>query len=206
MSIVTTCPGCGRTLQVEVEHAGKQARCPACNEIYTIPASSPQVPTNDDDGCWHMRTPEGQTYGPVDKAELNSWVQEGRVTADCLLSSERQPAWVQADAVYPDLRPVRTSPRLATQQPAPRYIQPHRGVLVLILGILSWATLLCPIFGICAWVMGSADLREMRAGRMDSSGMSLTHAGQVIGMVHAMILIVVIVLAVFLFLLRLGIQ
>ena len=41
----------------------------------------------------------------------------------------------------------------------------------------------CPIFSLMAWVMGSHDLAEMRAGRMDRSGEGLTQAGQILGMV-----------------------
>ena len=38
-----------------------------------------------------------------------------------------------------------------------------------------------------AWVMGSHDLAEMRAGRMDRSGEGLTQAGQVLGMILAVL-------------------
>ena len=55
-------------------------------------------------------------------------------------------------------------------------------------------------------MMGNSDLREMRAGRMDAAGMGLTQAGQVVGMIHALLFIFVIVLFVFLFLLRIGWQ
>ncbi len=37
MSIESTCSGCGKNLSVADEHAGKQARCPACGQIYTVP-------------------------------------------------------------------------------------------------------------------------------------------------------------------------
>lgn len=38
MAITTTCSGCGKTLAVADEFAGRQARCPACGQIYTVPA------------------------------------------------------------------------------------------------------------------------------------------------------------------------
>lgn len=65
--------------------------------------------------------------------------------------------------------------------PGPMGLRPHRGVLVLVFGILG--LVMCFIFGICAWVMGSSDLRQMDAGLMDSSGRSLTQAGQILGMI-----------------------
>jgi hypothetical protein len=173
-----------------------------CNEIYTV--ASPEGAANTSGGgAWRMRTPEGQTYGPIGKNELDSWVTEGRVTADCLLSSDADTAWVNADAVYSALRQAEQPSPTETRRPAGRYIAPHRGGLILTLGIISWAVG-CPIFGICAWVMGSSDLREMQAGRMDAGGMGLTQAGQVVGMIHALLFIFVIVLFVFLFLLGIG--
>ncbi len=229
MPIETTCPGCGRKLQVAEVHAGKQARCPLCNEIYTVPsvssvaatsdaAPSGAVPVSPTDGApqpanstashdfpneqWRMRTPEGQTYGPVTKAELDGWVAEGRISSDCMLSSDSNPDWRSADTVYSALVEVAKPQPATTGQSNQRYVTGHRGGLILGLGIASWIVG-CPIFGLCAWVMGSADLREMQQGRMDSSGHGLTQAGQIVGMLHALLTIIVIV--VFVFLLLLGV-
>lgn len=41
MPIETLCSGCGQTLAVDDQHAGKKARCPACGQIYTVPLLSP---------------------------------------------------------------------------------------------------------------------------------------------------------------------
>jgi len=207
MPIETTCPGCGRKLQVGEEHAGKQARCPLCNEIYSVPSSPVEGATTPggqaDPSQWRMRTPEGQMYGPVSKSDLDAWVAEGRVSSDCMLSSEANTNWVHADAVYAALTEARKPSPVVPPRPVERYIAGHRGGLILALGIISWVVS-CPIFGICAWVMGSADLREMRGGRMDAGGTGLTQAGQIIGMLHAMLTIVVIVVFVFVLLLGVG--
>lgn len=40
MAITTTCSGCGKTLAVADEYAGRQARCPQCGQIYTVPMST----------------------------------------------------------------------------------------------------------------------------------------------------------------------
>lgn len=40
MAVETTCSGCGQTLSVADENAGRQARCPACGQIYTVPFPS----------------------------------------------------------------------------------------------------------------------------------------------------------------------
>lgn len=64
---------------------------------------------------------------------------------------------------------------------AASYQAPHRGALILVLSLLG--IFFCVIFSIMAWVMGSNDLREMEAGRMDRSGMDLTRAGMILGMI-----------------------
>ena len=43
MAITTTCSGCGKTLAVADEYAGRQARCPQCGQIYTVPMSTSPV-------------------------------------------------------------------------------------------------------------------------------------------------------------------
>ena len=204
MSFETICPGCGRKLRVAAEHAGKQARCPLCNAIYTV--SEGELATVDESEQvaatqqWRMRAPEGQTYGPVAKEELDRWVSEGRVTADCQLHCDGTGQWQGADEVYSALRPqsqatTAAGPESSTTSRRYRHTEAHRGILILAWGILSWVS--CPIFGIIAWVLGNRDLREMRAGRMDPSGMGLTQAGQILGMIHAIILMGAIIVGAF---------
>ena len=41
MSIDFQCPGCGTTLRVQAESAGKQAKCPKCGQIAQVPAAAP---------------------------------------------------------------------------------------------------------------------------------------------------------------------
>jgi hypothetical protein len=79
------------------------------------------------------------------------------------------------------------------------FVAPHRGGLILVLGLLGFI-MTCPIFSLLAWVMGSHDLAEMRAGRMDRSGEGLTQAGQVLGMILSMLCILGCVVILFLLL------
>lgn len=65
--------------------------------------------------------------------------------------------------------------------PPPYPLQPHRGPVVLALGIIGIA--MCFICGIIAWVMGNNDLREIDAGRMDPAGRGLTQAGRICGII-----------------------
>ncbi len=69
---------------------------------------------------------------------------------------------------------------------SPSDLSPHRGVLILILGICSWVTG-CFVLGIIAWAMGNRDLLEMEEGRMDPEGMGLTRGGRIAAMVHVIL-------------------
>jgi len=61
-------------------------------------------------------------------------------------------------------------------------MKPHRGTLILVLGILG--LVLCGIFtAIPAWIMGSGDLKQIDAGTMDPSGRGLTNAGRILGII-----------------------
>lgn len=40
MSIEFKCSGCGNSLRVQDEQAGRQAKCPVCNQLTTIPFAS----------------------------------------------------------------------------------------------------------------------------------------------------------------------
>ena len=82
-------------------------------------------------------------------------------------------------------------------------VAPHRGVLILVLGILG--IVCCFICGIIAWVMGNNDMREIDAGRMDQTGRGLTQAGKICGMVGVILAIVVIVINLIFMLLGMGV-
>lgn len=71
-------------------------------------------------------------------------------------------------------------------------LRPHRGVMILVFGILG--LVLCVIFGIVAWVMGNGDLKAMDAGHMDPEGRGLTQAGKICGIIAVVLNIVAIVL------------
>jgi hypothetical protein len=206
MPIEVRCEGCGRQLRVAEEHAGKALRCPACNHISKAPpaAGAAMLETQARAPSWHMRTPEGTTYGPVDERELDRWIAEGRLAADCQLASNPTGPWQPATNKFPNLKSVPPPPQPtiapAFQPPSPfssspsfspepaalnaRYQVPHRGGLILVLGLLGFVVG-CPIFSLMAWVMGSGDLQQIQSGRMDPSGESLTRAGQILGMLLA---------------------
>jgi ABC-type Fe3+ transport system permease subunit len=81
-------------------------------------------------------------------------------------------------------------------------MQPHRGTMILVFGILS--LICCVIFGIVAWIMGNSDLRAMDEGRMDPSGRGLTQAGKICGIVSVVINCVGIFIYLIIFILGVG--
>jgi hypothetical protein len=78
-------------------------------------------------------------------------------------------------------------------------MKPHRGTLILVLGILS--LIVCAPLGIVAWVMGNGDLKEIDAGLMDPEGRSLTQAGKICGLIATILLALSVVASILFFLL-----
>ena len=72
-------------------------------------------------------------------------------------------------------------------------MKPHRGTLILVLGILG--IVFCFPLGIAAWVMGKRDLKEMDAGTMDPSGRGNTNAGRICGIIGTLLAAAVFLLA-----------
>jgi hypothetical protein len=86
------------------------------------------------------------------------------------------------------------SKRRRLKRRSSRDYQPHRGTLILVLGILAIVTGLHLILGPIAWIMGNNDLKEIHAGRMDPEGEGTTNIGRILGMVATILGIVAIVL------------
>jgi len=81
-------------------------------------------------------------------------------------------------------------------------MKPHRGTLILVLGILG--LVVCQPIGIAAWIMGSTDLKEMDAGTMDPSGRGQTQAGKICGIVACVLLVLSFVLGAIIMMGALG--
>jgi hypothetical protein len=80
-----------------------------------------------------------------------------------------------------------TEQQTGSQGPTPLSLAPHRGVVILVLGIVG--IVCCFICGIVAWVMGNSDLRQMAEGKIDPSGQGLTQAGKICGIVSVVLAI-----------------
>jgi hypothetical protein len=100
MPIEVNCSGCQRTFRVPDKVAGKKIKCPKCANILQVPAPAPSTPNAN---AWHVKTADGQEYGPVSKKDLDDWVTEGRLDADCQVLQVGAPQWQWASDVYPQL-------------------------------------------------------------------------------------------------------
>ena len=164
MSIEMQCTGCGQTLRVGDDHAGKKARCPACGTITQVPggdmspAPAPQY-----------TPPAGTPTGPA---------------------TPTNPFADRPDPANPYQSPTAQAGPSVQPGFGHRYVRPHRGGLVLTLGILGLFCFCGMPFGIAAWVMGASDLGEIRRGRMDPSGQSTTQVGMILGIISVALAVV----------------
>lgn len=70
-------------------------------------------------------------------------------------------------------------------------MRPDRGAVVLLYGVLG--LIICPLLSVAAWLMGSADLKEMQAHKMDASGRQLTNSGRILGIIGTVVMLAVLV-------------
>jgi phage FluMu protein Com len=177
VAIVIHCAHCRRMLQVQEEHLGKTVKCPSCGGAFAArreeetftPAAMPDFELDND-----KPAPQEEPAKP-------------RVP-----SSDQSTYAVQLDAEAlappPGKRGRRRPPRTySTDEDYESDVQPHRGVLILVLGILSIVLACIPLAG---WILGgvtmsmaSHDERLMEARAMDRSGRAITKAGQACGII-----------------------
>lgn len=160
---------------------------------------------------------EGQQIGPMTFQELQVLAASGRLSPHDLVWSEGMSNWVPArniadlfsttkDVAPPTLPTGHVASYQARVRDQPlgleSSLQPHRGALILTLGILG--LLVCAPFGIAAWIMGANDLRDMKAGRMDSSGRGMTQAGYILGIIATVFFFISVFMIMLIFIARAG--
>lgn len=121
---------------------------------------------------WFMRNALGGIYGPASLAQLQVWVQEGRLNRECELSDSIPYHWQPAEVCLPVLFAKQPSEPIST---SPTVVVPQRGAWLMVLASMGLLCV-CPVFSISAWVMATSDLREIAAGKRERSGHSLTLA------------------------------
>jgi hypothetical protein len=96
MPIQFTCSQCQKTLKVRDDLAGKRIKCPQCQAVVRVPG----LATGEK---WLLQTEIGETYGPVERSELDRWAAQGRITAECRVMLDGAKEWQEATALYPHL-------------------------------------------------------------------------------------------------------
>jgi predicted Zn finger-like uncharacterized protein len=160
MAEIVNCPQCDRKLRVPDELLGKKVKCPTCGNTFNaeVEELSPAPPPAPRP---EPRSPLGPPPGARRPREYDEDDEDDE-------EDQRKAA-------------------LGRPRRRRRDARPHRGALILVLGILSIVT--CQIFGPIAWFLGHNDLAEMRSGRMDREGQELTNAGRICGIIGTVLLV-----------------
>jgi hypothetical protein len=158
---------------------------------------------------------DGNRKGPVGSNKLKNMAAEGQLLPDDQVWRDGMEEWVSARSIKglfavggTDVPPPLPSEQTLAEPPRPpiarsqcartrrgsRHMRPHRGATVLVFGILGLVVFF--VFGIVAWIMGNADIKAMKAGQMDPSGMGQTNAGRILGIISCAIVILAVLLAI----------
>jgi predicted Zn finger-like uncharacterized protein len=196
-TMIIDCPSCGRKLRVPDDLLGKAVKCPTCEHLFEAPLAPGQaMPSSVSSPAanpgFSPAPARSESAAPLGSEGLAASDQDADLqrcpscgerndpnAARCRVCGEElKPAESEADRPW---EPTRAIPRR-------RDAEPHRGTLILVLGILSIVmVLLCGIvglpLGIAAWVMGRRDLVKMRQNMMDREGEDLTQAGWICGII-----------------------
>jgi hypothetical protein len=171
---------------------GEMVNAPAPPPPPNVPPNVPPTEAQPQAGpqYWMLTTDQTQ-YGPVDRETLTRWYNEGRIAPEYKIREGEYGAWQPSEVFRPTVNPYAALP-IESQQASfgPRiqnYPKADQSGIVLAMGILSW--LLCPIFGVVAWVMGSNGLRDIAAGLTDPANKGLMQVGYYLGMVHVLLLL-----------------
>jgi hypothetical protein len=182
MTTDVACPACQQVVPVPTEQLGQEVYCPGCLRAFTPsaamtetaahqPAVPPPVPPPLPDD--HV-PPEEELAKPLEEEQEAGWAEGPR--------GDRKPPRRRDDSKGGYFGELTRRQR--------RMLKPHRGVTILMLAILGVLFSPCCLLaiGACgcgyyAYQMGSHDLQEMYAGRMDRSGENLVKISRIMGII-----------------------
>ncbi len=120
MPIEFKCTTCQSLLRVDESGSGKRARCPHCKSLNLIPKTKPAEPARSPASQqFFIDSVSGSVYGPITKLELDQWVQEGRISGDCVIRASGEKVGQLAGLYYPDLHPSEMAKQQATREKRP---------------------------------------------------------------------------------------
>jgi hypothetical protein len=167
------CPNCKRQLQVPEQYLGQKVQCPECQHMFV--ATSMSVSSQPLPKGGNAAASKPKQYDDDDEDDVPRR-RRGRDDFDDDDDDEED----NFDGYH---QPRRLRRRFA----------PHRGGLIMALGLVALVggmSMCAPvILGPVAWMLGTWDLREIREGRMDPEGASMTQTGQVCGIIATVFLI-----------------
>ena len=166
MAIEFKCQNCQKTLRVPDEFAGRKAKCPNCQTVLQVAAADDTVQPLE------VQAPIAPSPGPFDGLDSSSSTGSSPGMSSI---PNRSPF----SASNPYSKPQRQPPPQGRRRSSGG--APHRGGLVLGLGIGAIACNFCLIPGILALIFGLGDLKKMKEGAMDDEGYGLTLAGTIMG-------------------------
>jgi predicted Zn finger-like uncharacterized protein len=103
-SLDIRCPQCGAEYTVGGDLAGHRVKCAHCEERFEIESLLTGAEGGEPEGrSWRFRMPGGQGFGPLSKYELDEYLFEGILTADCQILQEGDESWQWAGGVYPEV-------------------------------------------------------------------------------------------------------
>jgi predicted Zn finger-like uncharacterized protein len=203
---ISPCPSCSTRLTVETTDLGSDVQCPTCNTVFkaTRPGSTPPVPppappklSKLEDAGRREKASDDEDEKPKKKSRWGDDDEERpskkKRRDDDEEEDDDRPRKKSRrdDDEEEDDRPRKKSrrddddddddrPRKKKRSRSGR-LEPHRGMLILILGILGLVC--CGICAIVAVILGGSDLKKMDDGIMDDEGRTLTNIGRIIGIV-----------------------
>lgn len=198
-ALIIDCPFCSRKLRVPEELLGKAVRCPTCEHTFqaTAELGSPSSPSPPPPATETATIEQPSAPVPEEEQSPSEPIEQSRPCPMCGEPNEPDATRCQfcgeefAHREGEDDRPWEQS----QQFPRRRDAEPHRGTLILVLGIISivvsaiggcvyglGGVIGLPL-GIAAWVMGHRDLHKMRQNLMDREGEGLTQAGWICGII-----------------------
>ena len=207
------CPACGSIYTVPAAATSPDQPSPPDSSLGGL--GSPDQP-DESSGFW-MQSTAGQVFGPADRQTLNRWFSEGRVGAGYRIRVGLQGDWFDAALFHQaasapggavgtaagSANPYAASPSspwsgTATSAPSlHRYPKPDRGVLVLVMGILSFA--ICGVFGIAAVIMGRTALNDIQSGRANPKDKTMVQVGFWLGVVNLILHVLAIIFYIIIF-------